>query len=65
MNNIKKVDYMDDIIRIILKEAIKSIDPIKLHRLNNELKPLGFYIVKTKTGDLDYNDPQNTGGSND
>ena len=56
---------MDDILRIILKEAMEELDPIKLHRLNNELKQLGFYIVKTTPNSLDYNDPQNTGGSND
>ena len=56
---------MSDIIRIVLEEAVRKLDPITLHRLNNELKPLGFYIVKAKKGELDYNDPQNTGGSND
>ena len=54
-----------DIIKVVLTEAVKSLDSIKLHRLNNALKECGFYIVKTKVGDLDYNDPQNTGGSND
>lgn len=54
---------MTDIIRILIKEAMQKMDAITLHRLNNELKPLGFYIVKVKKDSLDYDDPQNTGGA--